>query len=213
MTESDASAERRKHWQLVYETKLPDRCSWYQATPMRSLQFIDASRAKRNAAIIDVGGGASTLVDHLLENSFTDITVLDLINSPLAAARERLGAHAVRRQWIAADILEWTPQRRYDVWHDRALFHFFTAPAEQQRYVEVLRQALVPGGHAILATFGVRGPEKCSGLPVQRHDAASIGAVLGPEFELVRSAEDRHVTPGGETQQFFFGMWRFNPNT
>jgi 2-polyprenyl-3-methyl-5-hydroxy-6-metoxy-1,4-benzoquinol methylase len=213
MADDETISERAKHWQLVYEKRLPERCSWYQAMPTRSLQFIDATRAKRGAAIIDIGGGASTLVDHLMENNFTDITVLDLLNTPLAAARARLGPKSSVPKWIVADILKWEPQRQYDVWHDRAAFHFLTNPADQRRYLDTMRSALAPGGHVILATFGLRGPEKCSGLPVQRHDAASLGSLLGPQFELVRSAEDRHVTPAGDVQQFFYGVWRLTPGT
>jgi hypothetical protein len=211
MADNEAPSATRTHWQLVYETKLPDRCSWYQATPTRSLQCIDATRAKRGAAIIDVGGGASTLVDHLLELGFTDLSVLDVVNPPLAASRDRLGPKSSSVKWIVSDVLAWSPQRRYDVWHDRAAFHFLVTAADQQRYVEVLREALAPGGHVIIGTFARQGPDRCSGLPVQRYDANSLGAVLGPQFQLVRGAEDRHVTPTGDVQQFFFGVWRFNP--
>ncbi|MGH7560759.1 MAG: methyltransferase, partial [Gemmatimonadales bacterium] len=176
--------------------------------PTQSLEYIHATRAPRETPIIDVGGGASTLADHLLDEGYQDITVADLAPAALAQARARLGDRASRVQWIETDITRFTPARRYGIWHDRAVLHFLTEAAQRIRYVNVLRSALALGGDVILATFGPGGPERCSGLAVVRYDAAQLGALLGVGFRLLRSELHEHVTPAGSIQQFQYGLWR-----
>jgi SAM-dependent methyltransferase len=198
----------RAHWQTVYQTRSPTEASWYQAVPQRSLELIQGAGLLPEAAILDVGGGASTLVDHLLAAGFADLTVVDIAPAALDAARARMGAAASRVQWIAADITGWQPVRRYGLWHDRAVFHFLVDPTLRARYVDVLRTALVPGGHVVIATFGPEGPTRCSGLDVRRYSADELSAVLGPSFHLVGSQVEEHITPAGGTQQFLYGWWQ-----
>ena len=196
------------HWQTVYETKSPTDVSWYQPTPQHSLALIQSTGLPPSAALIDVGGGASTLVDHLLAAGFSDITVLDVAPAALAAAKVRLGTAGAPVQMIAADVTAWQPPRRYDLWHDRAVFHFLVDMALREQYLNVLRAALAPGGLLVMATFGPEGPTRCSGLDVQRYSAAELSAVLGPAFRVVTSAIEEHTTPSGNLQQFMYGLWQ-----
>jgi SAM-dependent methyltransferase len=172
------------------------------------LEWIAASGVGRHAAILDVGGGASTLVDHLLGAGFTDVTVLDITAAAFAQARIRLGEAAPRVQWIEAAVTSWQPGRRYAVWHDRALLHFLVDPAERAEYVAVLQAALAPRGHVVIATFGPEGPTRCSGLDVRRYSADELSLLLGPRFCLVRSQVEEHITPAGRAQQFLYAWWR-----
>ena len=204
----DSSDEQRTHWEAVYRTKAATETSWYQPVLQRSLELIQATSVGPGAAILDVGGGASTLVDHLLAAGFADVTVLDIAPTALAQARVRLGAKAASVQWIAADITTWQPTRRYVVWHDRAVFHFLVDPALRARYLGSLRAALAPGGHVVIATFGPEGPTRCSGLDVQRYSTETLSAVLGSAFRLMRSQLEEHVTPAGKRQQFLYCWWR-----
>jgi SAM-dependent methyltransferase len=199
---------RGTHWENVYRTKGEREVSWFQETPSISLELIRSAGATRHSAIVDIGGGASRLVDALVDEGYEAVTVLDLSESALAAAKTRLGQAAARVTWIVADVVRWKPLRSYDVWHDRAAFHFLTDAADRTAYVECLREALRPGGHAIIATFALDGPERCSGLPVIRYDAASLGEVLGSAFNLVESRRHDHHTPMGSTQRFQFSMFR-----
>ena len=170
--------------------------SWFQATPAPSLDLLRLAGADRDAALVDIGGGASLLVDHLLAEGFRDLTVLDLSQAALDMARARLGEAGARVTWIAGDATEWTPPKAYDVWHDRAAFHFLTEAADRAAYLERLRRALRIGGAAIFGAFALDGPEKCSGLPVMRHDAG-LAEFLGPDFALVAERRHEHVTPRG----------------
>jgi trans-aconitate methyltransferase len=204
----DSTDEQRTHWEAVYRTKAVTETSWYQPVLQRSLELIQAATVPPGAAILDVGGGASTLVDHLLAAGFADVTVLDIASTALAQARVRLGAKAASVQWIAADITTWQPTRRYVVWHDRAVFHFLVDPALRARYLDSLRAALAPGGHVVIATFGPEGPTRCSGLDVQRYSTETLSAVLGSAFRLMRSQLEEHVTPTGKRQQFLYCWWR-----
>lgn len=191
------------HWQTVWTTKPADEVSWYQDDPAPSLAMIAAAGLRKDAAIIDVGGGASTLVDRLLERGYVHVAVLDIAEAALRQAAERLGPMGDDATWIEADVLDWRPvPGLFDLWHDRAVLHFLTEPADQARYVEVMKAALGPGATVVLAAFAPDGPEKCSGLPVRRHDSASLAALLGPEFRLVEDARQEHVTPGGNVQKF-----------
>lgn len=174
--------------------------SWYQAEPTLSLELIDALGATSGSAIIDVGGGASVLVDHLLRNGFTDLTVLDLSEAALRTSRQRIGAEA-KVGWITADVLRWEPERAYDLWHDRAVLHFLTGE-DVERYRATLRRAVGPEGSAVLATFATDGPERCSGLPVTRYSSRELAMVLGDGFEVVEQRREVHRTPGGVEQPF-----------
>lgn len=194
--------ERRDHWNRVYETKTVDSVSWFQTRPGLSLKLIAASGICKDAAIIDVGGGASVLVDHLLEFGYTNLSVLDLAGAALKASRSRLGAKAAAVEWIKADIATFEPPRRYALWHDRALFHFLTDTSDRAGYVATLRKALQPGGTVIIATFAPDGPPKCSGLDVVRYDVDSIAAELGEGFQLLETLRETHVTPGKAEQKF-----------
>jgi len=198
----------KAHWEGVYASKDESEVSWYEATPQLSLELIAATGAVPDSAIIDVGGGASRLADALLDRGHADVTVLDLAEAALARSRARLGRRAADVRWIAADATAWTPQRQYDVWHDRAVFHFLTTEGDQNAYLSSLRRALRVGGHAIIATFGPGGPDRCSGLPVQRYDAESLSARLGAGFTRLRALERRHATPLGATQEFTYGLFR-----
>ncbi|MCA1365588.1 class I SAM-dependent methyltransferase [Bradyrhizobium sp. IC3069] len=203
-----ATSDRSNHWDHVYATKGEAEVSWYQDSPAISLAMIRAAGSDRDTTIIDVGGGASRLVDALLQDGYRDIAVLDLSANALAAAKKRIGPAASTVDWIVADATTWRPTRTYDVWHDRAAFHFLTDPRDRVAYVERLRSAVRPGGHVIIATFAPDGPEKCSGLPVQRHDSASLAAELGPEFELIETRSETHHTPWDSTQAFQFSRFR-----
>ncbi len=199
--------DRQAHWQQVYETKAADAVSWYQPVPQPSADLLKLAGAAPETGIVDIGGGASTLVDWLLDEGFRDLTVLDLSDAALAAARSRLGAAASRVAWIAADVTKWRPARLYDIWHDRAAFHFLTDPGDRAAYVDRLRKALRAGGHAIIGTFAPDGPQKCSGLNVERYDAEKLSAALGGGFRLVDSCRHDHVTPWGAVQHFHFGTF------
>ncbi len=199
---------RKAHWEKVYAEKSPTEVSWYQASPARSLNLIEATGLGRGAALIDVGGGASTLVDNLLEAGYRNVAVLDIAGAALAHARARLGAAAEAVAWYEADITAFQPPRRFDIWHDRAVFHFLTDAAQRAAYLEALRAGLRPGGHLILATFALDGPEKCSGLPVQRYDAALLAATLGEGFELLAQEGEAHLTPAEATQRFGYFHFR-----
>ena len=199
---------RQAHWQGVYTSKGEREVSWYQDNPAPSLDLIALTGASRGTAIVDIGGGASRLVDHLLERNFERLTVLDLSAAALDAAKARLGEKAKRVRWEVADITRWNPPASYDVWHDRAAFHFLTETADQAAYAERARRAVKPGGHVIIGTFALDGPEKCSGLPIVRHDAASLSAILGPEFKLIDERRHDHVTPWGAVQRFQFSTFR-----
>jgi SAM-dependent methyltransferase len=202
------AAERQAHWAEVYATKAETEVSWFEATPAVSVALIRATGAARDAAIIDVGGGAARLADALLRDGYTAVTVLDVSEPALAAARARLGDRASSVTWIAADVTTWQPSATFDVWHDRAAFHFLTEAADQTAYVARVRQALRVGGHLIIGTFAPDGPDRCSGLPVRRHDAASLGAVFGHAYALIESRPHDHLTPFGRMQRFQFSRFR-----
>jgi SAM-dependent methyltransferase len=196
--------DRRRHWDGVYASKHSNEVSWYQEKPNVSLEMIEATGLGRDAGIIDVGGGASTLVDHLLKAGYRDLSVLDIADQALEETRRRLGPRAEEVAWLVADVTEWSPERRYDLWHDRAVFHFLTNGDERRNYVATLEKALVPGGHLIISTFATDGPEKCSGLPVMRHDTGSLMFELGAAFRFVEARSETHETPTGRSQAFLY---------
>lgn len=196
---------QRDHWEGVYRKKGPDEVSWYQPHLERSLAFLDRAGLPADAAILDVGGGASTLVDDLLQRGFTRVTVLDLSESAIEKAKQRLGAAAERVTWIVGDVTEVElPEHAFDFWHDRAVFHFLTDEEARRRYVAQVRRALKPNGHIVVATFGPEGPEKCSGLPVMRYSAEGIHGQFGGEFRKVGSDREVHRTPWGTEQEFVY---------
>ncbi|HET6376158.1 MAG TPA: class I SAM-dependent methyltransferase [Methylocella sp.] len=199
---------RQEHWEKVYQSRAEQELSWFEEHPAVSLDLIRAAGIGREAAIIDIGGGESRLVDALLGEGFSALTVLDISEHALLAAKARLGPRAEKVTWIVADVTAWEPTGTYDLWHDRAAFHFLTHAADREAYAARVAKAVRPGGSVIIGTFAPEGPERCSGLPVQRHDAASIGAVLGDEFALVESRRHAHRTPAGKTQLFQFSLFR-----
>jgi ubiquinone/menaquinone biosynthesis C-methylase UbiE len=195
----------KNHWDEVYSTKSADTVSWYQAHADQSLRLIQESGLPLSASIIDVGGGASTLVEDLLAHGYTDLSVLDLSQAALSSVQERLGAAAEQVRWIAGDITRVSlPAHAYDLWHDRAVFHFLTDPAQRQAYVNAVLRAVKPGGHVIVATFAEDGPLQCSGLPVMRYRAEELHAEFGAPFALLRHEREEHQTPSGTTQKFIY---------
>lgn len=201
--------ETRQHWEQVYATRATDTVSWFQPRAETSLRLIRATGVPHTGALIDVGGGASTLVDGLLAAGYTNLTVLDLSAAALAAARARLGAGGDTVRWIEADIVDADlPAHAYDAWHDRAAFHFLTDAKARAAYVRTLRHALKPGGHLIVATFAEDGPTRCSGLPICRYSAVTLQAEFGAAFEPVHQEYEIHTTPAGGTQRFVYAVFR-----
>jgi SAM-dependent methyltransferase len=194
----------REHWERIFTEKGEEQVSWFQARPGPSLELIARAGLAREARIIDVGGGASRLVDALLDEGYRDLTVLDLSAAALERVRVRLGGRAAGVSFVVADAAAWAPDGQYDLWHDRAAFHFLTEPAQRQGYRAALSAALRAGGQAILGTFAADGPERCSGLPVVRYAPEALAAELGPGFRLAESLRDEHRTPGGNVQAFQF---------
>lgn len=199
---------RQRHWESVYREKDEELVGWYQSHPIRSLRLLGECEVSPEAPIVNIGGGSSRLVDWLLNAGHTDITVLDVSATALALARERLGARSDMVTWIEADITSHDFARTYQVWHDRAAFHFLTDEAGRAGYVERLRQAIPGGGHVIIAAFAPDGPEYCSGLPVRRYSEESMSETLGADFEPVRFEYETHRTPGGSPQKFLYGYFR-----
>ena len=201
---------RRAHWQYMYAAKGEREVSWFQDDAQPSLALIEEV-GSLSSAVIDIGWGASRLADLLLQRGFLDLTILDLSSAALAAAKARIGSEARRIHWIVADVTTWEPSRTYDVWHDRATFHFMVAESDRAGYLSRLDRSLKPGGYAIVATFAPDGPELCSGLPVRRYDADTLAQTFGPGFQLISSRRHKHVTPWGEAQPFQFCVFRHVP--
>jgi len=201
--------DRKEHWEQVYTTRASDAVSWFQEHAALSLSLIHGTGLGKDTAIIDVGGGASTLVDDLAAEGYSDLTVLDLSAAALAAAKQRLGQHAEAVHWMEGDITQaQLPVNRFDIWHDRAVFHFLTAAADRAAYVERVMRAVRPGGHVIIATFAEDGPEKCSGLPVMRYRPETLLAEFGDTFSLIEHQKEAHHTPSGAVQQFVYCHFR-----
>ena len=197
------------HWEKIYGAKAPDTVSWYRPHLERSLELIQRGATERSASIIDVGGGESTLVDDLLAQGYQNITVLDISHTAIEQTKKRLGTAAARVHWLATDItVTKLEPNTYDVWHDRAVFHFLTAPGARIAYVRQVAHAVKPEGHVIVSTFGPEGPTKCSGLDVVRYDAQSLHQEFGLHFHLLESSKELHRTPFGTIQQFLYCFCR-----
>ncbi len=199
----------KTHWEEIYREKAPDAVSWYRPHLETSLALIEKAAPERGVSIIDVGGGESTLVDDLLARGYQNITVLDVSQTAIHVTQKRLGAASEGVQWVTADIVngELAPNT-YDVWHDRAVFHFLTAMDQRVAYVRQVARAVKPGGHVLVSTFGPEGPTKCSGLEVVRYDAESLHAEFDVRFRLLGSIKELHNTPFGATQQFLYCLCR-----
>ena len=197
--------DAKAHWEKVYTTKEPEAVSWYREHLETSLALIEGAAPSRSVSIIDIGAGESTLVDDLLARGYENITVLDVSQTALEVTKKRLGLLAEQVKWIVGDItqIQLEPSS-YDVWHDRAVFHFLTSMEQRVAYVRNVSNAVKPGGHVIVSTFGPEGPTKCSGLEVMRYDAESLHAEFGGRFRLVESSKELHQTPFGTTQQFLY---------
>lgn len=196
--------DRRGHWEKIYGERKPDEVSWFQETPALSLELIRQANTPLDGNVIDVGGGASRLVDSLLDARFGNITVLDISARALAHAQERLGARAKQVRWIEADVTMFAVEETYDLWHDRAVFHFLMERSDRKEYVDCVRNALKPGGALVLAAFAPDGPETCSGLPVRRCDSLIVRETFGTEFELLKEAAETHRTPWDTEQKFVY---------
>lgn len=203
---------RREHWEQVYSSKPSERLGWYKPRLQTSLEWISALGLDPGASMIDVGGGASTLVDDLLDRGYKSITVLDLAEAALELIKARLGDRGATVNWLCGDITQLElPASAFELWHDRAVFHFLTEPADRERYRENLCRALRPGGHVIIGTFAPEAPPKCSGLPVQRYDLELLRETLGSGFKLQRHKKEQHVTPGGVEQMYLYCEFRRAP--
>lgn len=194
----------KEHWDRVFNSRRTDEVSWYQPVPLTSLRMIQDLGLARDACVIDIGGGDSLLADHLLREGFTDVTVLDISAAALDKAKTRLGDKAQRVRWIVADVLDFEPQRRYDLWHDRAAFHFLIDEGQIDRYIGIATEAIMPGGSLILGTFSTHGPEECSGLPVHRYSEEAMMRRLKAHFQKVKCITVDHTTPSDKTQNFIF---------
>jgi len=199
----------REHWDAVYDSKAPDAVSWYRPRLDRSLAFVDACRLGADAHIVDIGGGASTLVDDLLAKGFTQISVADISRHALEHSQVRLGQAGETVRWVVGDATTqlFAPDS-VDLWHDRAVFHFLTDAQDREAYLQALRASVRAGGFVILATFGPNGPERCSGLPVVRYASEQLAAALGSDFELIVAADEDHATPWGAPQAFSYALCR-----
>lgn len=203
------SNDRQSHWDRVYATRPATQVSWFQTSPAPSLEMIGAAGVAPTASVLDIGGGASLLVDRLIDQGFQRISVLDVSAEALAASKARLGPRAAQVDWLVEDVTRWSPApEAFDLWHDRAVFHFLVGEADRQAYVRALIQGLRRGGHAVLATFALSGPDRCSGLPVQRYSPETLQATVGASFQLVEAKAEAHRTPSGVTQDFVWGLFR-----
>ena len=196
--------DRKAHWENVYTNSSPLRVGWYQDEPSLSLRLIRNTEIALDAPMIDVGGGASLLVDRLCEEGYTNVGVLDVSAKALAHAKARLADKACGVEWYEEDVTRFNPPHRYSLWHDRAVFHFLTTRADREKYVDVLKQTLEPGGHLIIMAFAIGGPQKCSGLDIIQYDANKLTQALGSGFELVETGHEVHITPSGNEQKFMY---------
>jgi SAM-dependent methyltransferase len=203
--------DRKQHWENIYQSKQPDEVSWFQPTPTTSLEFVNYFNIPKTARIIDIGGGDSLFVDHLLDLGFRDITVLDISDAALQRARQRLGSKAVKVKWIVQDAATFMPTEQYDFWHDRAAFHFLTQEQEIENYIDTARRSIIPAGILVLGTFSRQGANKCSGIEIRQYSEESMSVRLEKFFEKARCVTVDHTTPFNTVQNFIFcGFRRFN---
>jgi SAM-dependent methyltransferase len=199
---------RREHWDRVYAAKKVVDLTWFQHEPTTSLSLVHGTGLKRQARVLDVGGGTSGFSSFLLQEGYRHVSVLDVSGRALAIAKAQLGPQAKEVEWFEADLLDFEPPHRWDLWHDRAVFHFLTSKEDRDAYCRVLSRGLEPGGHLIIAAFAPAGPSRCSGLDVVRYSPESLGSVLGPEYQLRGSVKEAHQTPTGGTQEFLYSWFR-----
>lgn len=200
--------DRKKHWENIYQTKQTKEVSWFQDKPETSLQFIESFNLPKSAKIIDIGGGDSLLVDNLLNLGFQDITILDISEAALEKAKRRLSAQAEKIKWIVSDVASFKPTEKYDLWHDRAAFHFLTQEHDISNYVKTVEQSLQPKGFLLLGTFSDQGPEKCSGLDVKQYSELSMNEIFNKSFNKESCLKVDHQTPSGSVQNFIFCVFR-----
>ncbi|MCW3992369.1 MAG: class I SAM-dependent methyltransferase [Candidatus Bathyarchaeota archaeon] len=203
--------DMKSHWEEIYNTKPPREVSWYQTRPSISLKLIEATGIEKGQGIIDVGGGSSMLVDCLLDEGNEDLAVLDISGQSLMIARSRLGDRKDDVEWYESDATEFQPPRQFHLWHDRAVFHFLTDERDRRKYVNVLKETLMPEGHLVMATFAIDGPKRCSGLDTVQYDEESMSLELGDEFVLMEKVDEAHVTPGGKVQKFTYFLYQRKP--
>jgi SAM-dependent methyltransferase len=201
----------KSHWEDMYNTKSSTEVSWYQIRPSLSLNLIEVTGIEKGQGIIDVGGGSSTLVDCLLDEGYEDLAVLDISGRSLMIARARLGDREGDVGWYEANATEFQPPRQFDLWHDRAVFHFLTDEQDRRKYMNVLKEALMPEGYFVIATFAIDGPKRCSGLDTIQYDEESMSLELGDEFTLLEKTDEKHITPGDKEQKFTYFLYQRRP--
>lgn len=207
--DAEFKMENKQHWETVYQTKAANSVSWFQDHAETSLKLIDSTSIKFEALIIDVGGGASTLIDDLLNNGYSNLTVLDLSSEALNTAKVRLGDKAFKVNWVEGDITQASlPDHYYEIWHDRAVFHFLISAKDRKAYINRIKQSLSPMGYVIIATFAEGGPLRCSGLAVQQYSVETLQKELGDSFELLTHTKETHVTPSSTQQKFIYCLFR-----
>jgi len=204
---------RKEHWEKVYQNKSPDEVGWYQPSPVLSLRLIANTHLALAAPIIDIGGGASTLVDELCGLGYRNISVLDVSASALAHAKHRCAEKGSKVHWYEEDVTCFKPPNRFALWHDRAVFHFLTNRSDRESYIKALKQSIEPGGHIIMMTFAIDGPKKCSGLDIVQYDADKMTSELGSGFELQETGFDIHLTPAGNQQKFAYFRFLASPGS
>ena len=200
--------DRQEHWENIYKTKKLTEVSWYEPIPETSLEFIKGMNLAKNAAIIDVGGGDSFLADFLLMEGYTNVSVLDISEEALNRVKKRLGERAEEIHWIVEDVTKFQPEQKYDLWHDRAAFHFLTEEDQVQQYLDILKNAVIPGGLVVIATFSEKGPTKCSGIEIKQYSINGLAELLSEDFEMVSCKNVSHETPSGAAQDFIFCSFR-----
>lgn len=202
----------KKHWENIYNSKKFEEVSWYQEKPETSLDFIFSLDLEKNSRILDMGGGDSFLADFLLAEGFTDLTVADISEKALERAKQRLGKDADKIKWVVTDASEFTPAEKFDLWHDRATFHFLTEQVQINNYLRILQKALKPGGYFVLGTFSETGPTKCSGIEIRQYSVKEMENLVGNNFTRIRCENMDHTTPSGETQNFTFCSFQKKDN-
>ena len=204
------NTDRQKHWETVYKTKQPNEVSWTQEIPKTSLDFIHEFNLPKSAKIVDIGGGDSKLVDYLLEQGFENITVLDISSEALEKSKKRLGTKAQKVKWVVSDVTEFNPDTKFDVWHDRATFHFLTKPKQIKKYIETATKYVI--GFLTIGTFSDKGPDKCSGLQIKKYSEKTLTSALKKKFDKIRCITEDHITPFKTIQNFLFCSFKRHPN-